>query len=229
MTEPQSTNNTSSGTGELRRVVFDEEVRVILPHSEACMHMRIAGHLRTIRVLRQGAQILKDDGTRVPFSFPITHGEAGVMVRDTGMWVHPIPATLWVVRRDGVPVSPYMASENDASTWLMRHQAQSVDWACKHNGYSIDSVTDHTETETDENTDQEDDDVTTDNSTSTVDTDTEGVETEGVEVDTAEAGAAPETAEPGNAKPAEQEPAKPRFFLAEYGGYPGTGRGFRRM
>jgi hypothetical protein len=61
----------------MRTVVEVGDVVVVtLPYSEVCMHMRVAGTRRPIRVLEDGAQILNEDGT--PFSFPITQGEAGL-------------------------------------------------------------------------------------------------------------------------------------------------------
>lgn len=209
---PASTN---TGTDTRRAVAVGQEIEVILPHSEVCRHMRVAGHLRTIRVLEQSAQILNDDGS--PFSFPIGHGEAGVMVRGTEMWVHPIPATLWCVRRDGVRVSPtYVAREDEAAAWLLRHQAHSPDWACTHEGYSIDPVTETDRTQ----------EVTTMTTPETTTSETTTAETGA----TAAPENAPEvTADTTPGQAGEQEPqAKPSVFLAEFGGYPGGGRGFRR-
>lgn len=62
-----------------------DTVRVRLPWSEVCMHMRVAGELRKVRVLADGAQILDDDGS--PFSFPVTHGEAGIYRDAAGLYV----------------------------------------------------------------------------------------------------------------------------------------------
>lgn len=53
-------------------------VRVTLPWSEVCMHMRVADRVMDVRVLEHGAQLLNADGSN--FSFPITHGEAGIRV-----------------------------------------------------------------------------------------------------------------------------------------------------
>ena len=50
--------------------------RIELPYSEVCMHMRVAGQRRHVRMLADGAQILNDDMT--PFSFPVTWNEAGI-------------------------------------------------------------------------------------------------------------------------------------------------------
>jgi hypothetical protein len=52
-------------------------VRVKLPHSEVCMHMRIAGQNRwTAKVSRYAAQIYSDDES--PFSSPVLLAEAGL-------------------------------------------------------------------------------------------------------------------------------------------------------
>ncbi|MGK5530844.1 hypothetical protein [Streptomyces sp. URMC 129] len=59
-----------------------DHVRVRLPYSEVCMHMRVAGQAMTVVILEHGAQILKEDGSS--FSFPISHGEAGIYPLDGG-------------------------------------------------------------------------------------------------------------------------------------------------
>lgn len=62
-------------------------VRVELPFSEVCMHMRVAGRLMLVRPLPDGmAQILNEDGS--PFSAPVTRAEAGLPYEDRG----PVPA-----------------------------------------------------------------------------------------------------------------------------------------
>jgi hypothetical protein len=51
--------------------------RVTLPHSEVCMHMRVAGKPMWVEPLPNGmAQLYDESGS--PFSFPITRGEAGI-------------------------------------------------------------------------------------------------------------------------------------------------------
>lgn len=65
-----------------RDVQPGDVVWVELPYSEVCMHLRVAGQIRPIQVLAEGAQILTDNGT--PFSIPITHAEAGIHERATG-------------------------------------------------------------------------------------------------------------------------------------------------
>lgn len=44
-----------------------------------------------------------------------------------------------VVKRDGQVIHS-CDSENAAFAWLQRHQPQSVDWALRYEGYSIESV-----------------------------------------------------------------------------------------
>ncbi len=52
-------------------------VLVQVPHSEAAMHLRIAGQWRWVAPRPNGmAQVLSPDGS--PFSAPITRGEAGI-------------------------------------------------------------------------------------------------------------------------------------------------------
>lgn len=55
-------------------------VRLRLPHSEVCIHMRLAGEEMNVRLVQEGgqpmAQLLADDGSR--WSFPILPGEAGI-------------------------------------------------------------------------------------------------------------------------------------------------------
>jgi len=56
-----------------------DRVRLLLPHSEVCIHMRVAGRVMTVEVTTgeyPTAQLLNDDGSR--FSFPILTAEAGI-------------------------------------------------------------------------------------------------------------------------------------------------------
>ncbi len=58
-----------------------DAVRIILPYSEVCMHMKVAGRAMWARIVRRPsgypmAQLLNDDGSN--FSFPITTSEAGM-------------------------------------------------------------------------------------------------------------------------------------------------------
>jgi hypothetical protein len=49
------------------------------------MHLKVAGRTRPVEVLKDGAQILNWDRTN--FSFPITHGEAGIYRDADGLYV----------------------------------------------------------------------------------------------------------------------------------------------
>lgn len=62
-----------------------DTIRVRLPWSEVCAHLRVAGELRKVRVLAHGAQVLDADGS--DFSFPVTHGEAGIFTDRSGFYV----------------------------------------------------------------------------------------------------------------------------------------------
>lgn len=53
-----------------------QRVRVALPYSEVCMHLRVAGENRYVDVLPDGVQLLDERDERL--SFPISHGEAGI-------------------------------------------------------------------------------------------------------------------------------------------------------
>ena len=69
----------------MTRVKSGEEIALRLPWSEVCMHLKVAGQVRNVRVLDTGAQILNDDGT--PYSFPVTHGEAGIYTDAQGLYI----------------------------------------------------------------------------------------------------------------------------------------------
>jgi hypothetical protein len=69
----------------MKRVSVGTVVSVTLPWSEVCMHLRVAGQTRSVEVLATGAQILNEDGT--PYSFPVTHGEAGIYRDAEGLYI----------------------------------------------------------------------------------------------------------------------------------------------
>jgi len=69
----------------VRRVKVGEVVNVMLPYSEVCMHLKVAGRTRPVEILATGAQILNWDGTN--FSFPVTHGEAGIYTDADGLYI----------------------------------------------------------------------------------------------------------------------------------------------
>lgn len=54
-----------------------ERIKVRLPWSEVCMHMRVAGKVMAAELTADGSgiQLYDDEGDQ--FSFPITLGEAG--------------------------------------------------------------------------------------------------------------------------------------------------------
>lgn len=68
------------------RVKPGDVVRLELPWSEVCMHLKVAGQVRDVRVLHTSAQILNEDGT--PYSFPVTHGEAGIYTDAEGLYIN---------------------------------------------------------------------------------------------------------------------------------------------
>ena len=62
-----------------RTIQPGDRVRLELPYSEVCMHMRVAGRVMDVRMTGGRypmAQLLNPDGSE--FSFPITTGEAGI-------------------------------------------------------------------------------------------------------------------------------------------------------
>ena len=69
----------------MKRLSVGTVVSLTLPWSEVCMHLKVAGKTRSVEVLATGAQILNEDGT--PYSFPVTHGEAGIYSDAQGLYV----------------------------------------------------------------------------------------------------------------------------------------------
>lgn len=70
----------------MRRVKPGDVVNIRLPYSEVCMHLKVAGRLRPVEVLPDGAQIMNWDGTN--FSFPVNHGEAGIFNDGQGLYTN---------------------------------------------------------------------------------------------------------------------------------------------
>ncbi len=72
-----------------------DTVEVILPHSEVCMHMKVAGKRAKVELTKAqhpAAQIRRQDDT--PFSFPVSYGEAGLYWDETqGYYYYPINTT----------------------------------------------------------------------------------------------------------------------------------------
>lgn len=73
----------------MREIHVGEVFEAEMPHSEVCMHMRVAGK-RMNAVVLQGAylpvvQLLDEEFNA--FSFPITTGEAGVYSQGGKLWL----------------------------------------------------------------------------------------------------------------------------------------------
>ena len=63
---------------------------VVLPYSEVCMYMRVAGRRMNTQLLAEpgrkpAVQLIDDSGRR--FSFPITPGEAGFQEDENGFYL----------------------------------------------------------------------------------------------------------------------------------------------
>lgn len=69
----------------MKRISVGTVVNILLPYSEVCVHLKVAGHTRPVEVLATGAQILNWDGSN--FSFPVTHGEAGIYSDASGLYI----------------------------------------------------------------------------------------------------------------------------------------------
>lgn len=135
-TELPAINDPTRADGR-RYVKPGERVLLVLPASEAACHLKVYDQVWTVLVTETGAQLF-DDGMR--WSSPITHGEAGIRRDAGGLWIEPLPATLYRVTRDGQPVSPAMISEDAAVEWGMRHQGQSWHYATTHGGYAVQEI-----------------------------------------------------------------------------------------
>ncbi len=81
-----------AGNGSRVYLQAGDVIRLRLPWSEVCMHMRVAGKPMNVQIVVEGtsavAQLLTDDGSR--FSFPILLGEAGIYTNGAGK--HYVPA-----------------------------------------------------------------------------------------------------------------------------------------
>lgn len=69
----------------IRRVNVGDTFPVKLPWSEVCMHMCVADLVMTVELRADGVQLLNNDGSK--FSFPVTHGEAGIYSDAVGFYV----------------------------------------------------------------------------------------------------------------------------------------------
>ena len=81
-----------AGNGSRVYLQAGDVIRLRLPWSEVCMHMRVAGKPMNVQIVVEGtsavAQLLTDDGSR--FSSPILLGEAGIYTDGAGK--HYVPA-----------------------------------------------------------------------------------------------------------------------------------------
>lgn len=68
-----------------RYVRVGDRVPLVMPYSEVCMHLRVAGTVMLGELLpSRMVQLFTVDGVRV--SFPVTSGEAGLYEDDHGMF-----------------------------------------------------------------------------------------------------------------------------------------------
>lgn len=74
--------------GTKRKVAVGDRVHVELPYSEVCRHMRVAGTVAEVELVSNTMAQLYVHGTM--FSFPITHGEAGIQHDDAGLWAYDV-------------------------------------------------------------------------------------------------------------------------------------------
>jgi len=77
-------------------VSVGDTIRLRLPYSEVCMHMRVAGKPMNVQVVGERdssmAQLLNDDGSH--FSSPILLGEAGIFTDGDGHHYVPTRAVI---------------------------------------------------------------------------------------------------------------------------------------
>jgi hypothetical protein len=74
------------------RIKPGEKGRKVMPHSEVCMHMRIAGKVMDFELLDKeypSVQLYTDIDNKHYFSSPITYGEAGVHRDNAGFYYYP--------------------------------------------------------------------------------------------------------------------------------------------
>jgi hypothetical protein len=70
-------------------VVPGQRYTVVFPHSEVCMHMRIAGTVGQIEVIPSGQwYAVQCYVNGLPFSAPVLLGEAGVFTGTEGLYTY---------------------------------------------------------------------------------------------------------------------------------------------
>lgn len=93
--------------GTKQYVAPGDKVLAVMPHSEVCMHMLVAGQVMGIEVI--GGQYgplaqLYDPNDGANFSFPILKGEAGIFTDDQGHYVYAETAGGCIAK--GLPMGP---------------------------------------------------------------------------------------------------------------------------
>lgn len=64
-------------------------VEKIMPYSEVCMHMKIAGKRMRVQLLPNGRSVQLYSSNGKPSSFPITTGEAGIFEENGNFYCYP--------------------------------------------------------------------------------------------------------------------------------------------
>jgi hypothetical protein len=82
----------------MKRVRPGSRIKVRLPYSEVCMHMRVAGKIMNIEILKHSVQLYKDNRM---ISIPICLGEAGILVDKKGMFVNSWCRVHWLGKEKG--------------------------------------------------------------------------------------------------------------------------------
>lgn len=77
-------------TRTIRRIKVGEFGTTLMPHSEVCMSMRVAGKVMRFKVVSDRAVQLYDADSYREFSFPILPGEAGIYTDDQGMYYYTV-------------------------------------------------------------------------------------------------------------------------------------------
>lgn len=94
------------------RVKVGDIGEAVMPYSEVCMHMKVAGRKMLFQIVSERAVQLFSSPMQ-PFSFPILLGEAGVFEDEKGMYYYPNiskderdagivrdPVNGWAIRND---------------------------------------------------------------------------------------------------------------------------------
>ena len=139
-------------SNEGRVVQSGETVLMVMPCTEMCGRMRVAGQLRRVQVFEAGAAVLRTDG-QPQTRYLLALADVGISVSEQGMSVPEPPEVLYQVTRGGKPVQDPAPSQfpaypvgglfgdmGAACSWLLKVQPQSVDWAMRYEGYGVREV-----------------------------------------------------------------------------------------